>query len=209
MDYSGVSFNEATQLPEAAELVWDSFPIRHPTSKKNNAWLRYMPLGDREVYLSVFWRERATGALVAEAEELSIKPVSQHILDDGSTDDSDSYEEEGCDTDSGFEAEDSESEPFIPTRKRRLTAAQQHRLDTDPDSKHQRVGNLAVTEPPLTVPKGARRAKTFSDRDALGISLETAASTLATASRDASRTALRPLGADDVAKAVTDLEGHF
>lgn len=202
LDYSGVSYNEFTQLPEAAESVWESFLARHNTNKKNNIWLRYIPLGDREVYSSVFWRERATGRHITEAEDLSTQPVSQ-TTDDGenSGDDdlhSDAGGEGGDNTDS---IEGVEAERPTPITTKPLTASQQHRLDTNPDSKHRRSSSLASSEPPLVIPQGSQRAKAPSlDPNAFGRSLEIAAATVANPQTQS---------AGDIKKAAADLEERY
>ncbi|KAK4235911.1 hypothetical protein C8A03DRAFT_46030 [Achaetomium macrosporum] len=80
--YSGVTYDHSTGLPSMSESTWEQFVARHKTKTKSVAWLRSVPLGDVEVYRSVFFRERASDS------EDSGRDI-QELLDDEDDDNDD------------------------------------------------------------------------------------------------------------------------
>ncbi|KAL2142020.1 hypothetical protein VTI28DRAFT_1710 [Corynascus sepedonium] len=129
--YSGVTFDYTTGLPCVSESTWEQFVKRNNTNSKSVLWLRDIPLGDVEVYRSVFWRERASGSYIAEVDDVVDTQSTDVVdvdLDDSVCDNVDILDTEFEDNSSNNIA----TETPVPKR-RRLTSAQQHRLRTDPD----------------------------------------------------------------------------
>lgn len=54
---SGTSYDEESGLVQGSDEAFEAMMRRYPDS----GWLRSTPLGDRDVYDDVFWRERASG----------------------------------------------------------------------------------------------------------------------------------------------------
>ncbi|KAK3364628.1 hypothetical protein B0T25DRAFT_563637 [Lasiosphaeria hispida] len=129
-----------------------------------------------KVYKTVFWREHATGDLIAEtgesqggATQADNDEDSGHDNPDLLDDESDTESDEGSDVGGDSQAqEDANSAP-----RRRLTAAQQHRIDTDPD-----LTELAPEDRSNTVATRQRK-KPQTEASILDHGLSTAAETLA------------------------------
>lgn len=188
--FSGVTYNYITGLPEAPESTWEAFLSKNNTKHRDLGWLRRVPLGDREVYEAVFWRERATGFDIMEPSE------SQAVVDPEILDVDDSGQDNGDVLDNDDDEFGSTTTPSIAssTPIRRLTSAQRHRLETDPDQTPPRNN-----EPPITIPKSRKRARD-TEGTILGESFREAATILATPKLP---------GAGDLEVAIEDLQHMF
>lgn len=163
-------------------------------------WLRSKPIGKRAVYEAVFFRERATCGDIAEPGEV---PATQATQEAGDVDDDDSGRDNISQLDQGSSEEEEEEEegdedqgeagtPInTPTPVRKLTAAQQHRRDTDPD-----ITPLRNAQPLIITAKRTPK----SEIGGLGDSLVSAATLLA---------APQLPGSEDFARAVGDLQAGF
>ncbi|KAK3933427.1 hypothetical protein QBC46DRAFT_140011 [Diplogelasinospora grovesii] len=131
LSYSGVSYNWTTGLPEASEQVWEQFFAQNNTKTRKLDWLRSQPLGDKNVYETVFWRERATGLHIVEVgEERSRFESDEVVVLDGTDSGRDNTDLLDSDDDEGIE---DSTGPSTPVPNIQLTAARQHRNVTDPD----------------------------------------------------------------------------
>lgn len=86
---SGTSYDEESGLVQGSDEAFEAMLRKHPDS----GWLRSTPLGNRDVYGDVFWRERASGeeidpislsegtdeeeASTADEEDLAATPASR------------------------------------------------------------------------------------------------------------------------------------
>ncbi|KAK0733042.1 hypothetical protein B0T26DRAFT_3996 [Lasiosphaeria miniovina] len=178
LGYSGVSYNYDTRLPETSDTTWESFFMRNNTRHRDHGWLRYTPLGDRDVYEVVFWREQASGFDIVEAADLqaiSLLPVDSGDVDSGEDSGRDNPELLDADDVDDILARSSSSSRAVSTPTQRLTPAQRHRLETDPDQTPPRNST-----PPISVPPTARVRKTAqSESGFLGESFSQAAIILA------------------------------
>ncbi|KAK3899443.1 hypothetical protein C8A05DRAFT_18127 [Staphylotrichum tortipilum] len=188
--FSGVTYNYDTGLPDASETTWESFLSKNNTKHRDFGWLRRIPLGDRDVYEVVFWRERAAGLDIVEAGDVQ----------EGETQDDDAS---GCDITALLDSDNDDSDVFggsttssatvsrpVP---RRLTAAQRHRLETDPDQTPPRNN-----DPPIIINNRSR--KRARNTDPLGETLFEAAVVMA---------APKLPGADALELAIEDIQRLF
>jgi len=202
-EFSGVTYNYETSLPEAAETTWEAFLGKNNTKHRDFSWLRRVPLGNREVYEVVFWQERATEFDIAEAGDSAITSTTPHHVDDDDDSGRDTAELLDADDDSIageiFEAMAAEgstsSAPVTPTPSLRLTAAQRHHLKTDPDQTPPRNDT-----PPVMVSSRPKKRSQQSDGTVFGESLYEAAAILA---------APRLPGAADLELALEDIQQVF
>ncbi|KAL2152195.1 hypothetical protein VTH82DRAFT_5379 [Thermothelomyces myriococcoides] len=117
--YPSVTYDYSTGLPQMPEATWTRFVKRNNMNSRSVAWLRTIPLGDVDVYRSVF--ERATGRYIAEAGEIADAQLESTDSEDSDWDNPDIF-----DNDSESESINNIETP-VPKR-RRSTAAQQYRL---------------------------------------------------------------------------------
>ncbi|KAK3937128.1 hypothetical protein QBC46DRAFT_452224 [Diplogelasinospora grovesii] len=102
------------------------------------------PLGDRDVYEAVFWREKATGVYIVKVGEERERQEGELFVENGN-DDSDDL---GRDNINLLDSEsDSDTKELVPTSTEsteptkpstpilnsQLTATQKHRINIDPD----------------------------------------------------------------------------
>ncbi|KAK4234557.1 hypothetical protein C8A03DRAFT_18561 [Achaetomium macrosporum] len=180
--YSGVTYDFETGLPRCSEATWEQFIKRNNTPSRSVLWLRTVPLGDVDVYRSVFFREQASGNYIAEAGDVEDG-------DDSGRDIADLLDDNDSDDDAIA------LETPVP-KKRKLTVAQRRRLETDPDQTPE-----PESEASIAVSSSVSR-KRVRDRDSavLANTLRESVAILA---------APRLAGADDLATAVEDIQKLF
>ena len=101
--------------PDVSDDTWERFLRQNNTPSRKLNWLMTTPLGDVDVYRSVFSRELAVGTYIAEAQDINDAQF-------------------GSDEDSGPENNsDEDDDVVVPAPRRRLTARQVQRQQTDPD----------------------------------------------------------------------------
>lgn len=171
-------------MPEA---TWTRFVKRNNMNSRSVAWLRTIPLGDVDVYRSVF--ERATGRYIAEAGEIADAQLESTDSEDSDWDNPDIF-----DNDSESESINNIETP-VPKR-RRSTAAQQYRVRADPD---RILSQDSLTTVDIPVQHTPRRRQDYTAQ-IFASTLESAASILA---------APRLPGAEDVARASKDIQEQF
>ncbi|KAL2125791.1 hypothetical protein VTI74DRAFT_2738 [Chaetomium olivicolor] len=193
--YSGVTYNYETGLPYMSDSTWELFVKRHNTNSKSVVWLRTVPLGDVEIYRSVFFRERASGRYIAEIDD-AIDTQSTTVVDLES-DDSGRDDPIQLDPESDSDIEDSAVQTPVPS-KRRLTAMQRRRIETDPDQTPASDSSATINIPAHKMSHNKR----IQERDStiLANSFLETAMVLA---------APRLPSADDVALAVEDIQKLF
>lgn len=104
--------------------------LRNNTLSRSVTWLRTNPLGDVDVYRSVFWRERASGNHIAEADDATDTQATDIVEEELEED----YNRVGpvlLDTESD---EDNDNVAIVtPIQKKRKLTSAQHRIRTDPN----------------------------------------------------------------------------
>ncbi|KAL2137640.1 hypothetical protein VTI28DRAFT_8681 [Corynascus sepedonium] len=187
--FSGVTYDHITGLPEASESTWEAFLSKNNTKHHGFSWLRRVPLGYREVYESVFWREQGIESVVMEPSK-SQATADPEILDDG-----DSNKGHGCLL-SNNDDEFMSTTPSISgsTPSRRLASAHGHCLEANPDQTPPRN-----YEPLITILKSGKRAR-HTESAVLGDLFREGATILATP---------RLPGAGDLELAIKDLQDMF
>lgn len=137
---SGTSYDEESGLVQGSDEAFEAMMRKYPDS----GWLRKTPLGDRDVYGDVFWRERASG------EE--IDPISLS---------------EGTDEEEASTADEGESAATPASRSRHT------REDSGDPDLALTSSSMATIPPTIEIPiLAARRRARERVEDALLASLE-------------------------------------
>ncbi|KAK3353712.1 hypothetical protein B0T25DRAFT_545220 [Lasiosphaeria hispida] len=177
--------------------------------------LRNQPLGNEEVYESVFWRAMATGEHILEPGDATQRDLMEFLQrDTQDLSDGTGSADSGCYAPYLVDSEDSEEESInsgaasqavsqlssvgpISARARRLTPAQQRRIGTNLD-----IPPIGGSQPAaaVAVPANSRRSKDFE---------ETEAAVVGRSMREAAEIIAGLPGARDLALAVEDLQAEF
>ncbi|KAK4232793.1 hypothetical protein C8A03DRAFT_19989, partial [Achaetomium macrosporum] len=194
--YSGVTFDHETGLPQVSDATWKQFVKRNNTTSRRVIWLRTVPLGDVDIYRSVFFRERASGTYIAEAGDAESNDMggAGDAGDDSGRDNPDLLDDE---------SDDDDVTVITPVPQKRLTAAQKRRLENDPDhTPTDRESSASINIPPSSAKKRVRER----DSQILANSIRDAVTILATAPQ----VNVQGLaGGDDVGKAIDDIQRLF
>ncbi|EAQ91722.1 predicted protein [Chaetomium globosum CBS 148.51] len=194
--YSGVTFDYTANLPCVSESTWEQFVLRNNTLSKSVTWLRTIPLGDVDVYRSVFWRERASGNHIAEADDAADTQATD-VVEEELEEDSNRDVPVMLDTESD-EDDDNVAAVTPIQKKRKLTSAQQHRIRTDPNLTPTRGSTPSTVDVPVR--HSSHRRDRERDSSILAASFKDSITILA---------APRLAGADDVALATEDIQKLF
>ncbi|KAK0703296.1 hypothetical protein B0T26DRAFT_601917, partial [Lasiosphaeria miniovina] len=185
---SGTSFTP-DGLPDVSDEVWERYWARNG---RRNRWLATKPIGDYDVYAEVFKDDRSTGEWIREPADIiraRNEQQEEETNQSGDAEDEEEVDEQGSPA------------PASQPRPARLTSTQQRRLDTDPDLHHARPVNTIQPEAAIVVPRQAQR----------GREKQTEATRLADGMIEAAAivAAPKPVGAEDVAMAMEDIERRY
>jgi Myb/SANT-like DNA-binding domain len=209
MAISGVNLNRETMLPGAPDAVWESFFARNNTRTRSVNWLRTVPLGDSDVYATVFFRERATGSKIREPGDTVARDSDES--DNSATGEADEGIHAGARSSTQTTSREPSSAPSMRATSRPRVSAATKRRRADPDENShldddiEEVDLLATNTSTTAAVKRAKVGSTQHNAQKIMSTIENAATALVAATT----AAMRHPSADDITKAQKDLLDRF